>query len=151
MRDGFSHGERCGKSKLGCDGRLRAKQQRREEIAPLRHPGTAAPTTPRRLFVCHDPKRSVLAAPGQPACFLICGIQRVANPQAEPFGPAGDIAHGKSAAAALAAELTSGPAPSTKKSVNIPAAPMMEARLTPMSRSKAGAGSSKYISFTIRK
>src|SRR4029077_14681877 len=103
-------------------------------------PDPAPAATPGGLLARHDPNGTSNSTFGETPGFFIGGIQGVVTAKAQFLGPTSYPCHGKSEAAAPAAEVTSGPAPTRKKSVKIPDTAMMAARLKPIFCSKAGAG-----------
>ena len=119
----------------------RADQERGCEIAGRRFPGAATAAAARGLSFGDDPDRLLVAGGGDPAGFLIRGIDDLEGFQRIAFGPCG--AHGINDLAATDAALTIGAAPTTNSSVKTLESTSTVPRLGPIARSKAGAGSSK--------
>ena len=133
--------------------RARIDQQRaRMEIAPRRHPAAASAAAAGALLACDDPQPAGIARDGAAARLGIGRVDRVetVDPPSERRGsPRGGNAQNSVCAAAMAALVKSEGA--RTKAMMRTAAKASTLRATTPGRSNATAGSSKYISLTIRR
>src|SRR5262249_49497609 len=128
-----------------------AEEKCRCKISGWRIPGAAAPPPARRLHVCLNPNRSVLAPLRQPPRLFVRGIDGGEMEAAIAVGPLGSCSHRRSVAAAVLALSISGAGRKKKRMEKTVAAPMISESPPPTRRSNGFAGSSKYITLTMRR
>ena len=120
------------------------------QIAYRRDPNAAATTSPRGLLVGYDPKAATVAGKRPAARLFVGRIDRAKSndaPASMPTVQADGDGQKSDCAAAIAALVIGEGANMNRRIMSAETASTM--RATGLGRSNAGAGSSKYISFTI--
>jgi len=120
------------------------------EIARARDPGAAAPAAPRALTVGYDPKAARIAGKRAAARFVVGRVDRVQTDDAPGLPRSRGFGVQKSdCAAAMAASVS--PDGANTKTMMRAVATASTLRATTSGRSKGFAGSSKYMSLTMRR